>query len=231
MTKLCVFFLLFVSSYACLAKDVQESVEKDGVFSGRISSINKKSSLVRIKVSFSNVKYLNKRDKVEFWDQKNKSKRCKAYVAGRSPEYLLVKVPNFEYCFTNLFLIVGAYLKFQSEDLKNNILMGRSLVNILLKKRIALNGKIKKNQISLDSYVEKVDAVSLRYHLLQQKLNNEWKKELANLEEDRLAVYHNFKGLQIRLGDVDHKLEKYKVEDENLKIDRWSLDSRLYYKK
>ena len=162
MTKLGFILLLIVTCYTSLARDVQEAVEKDGVFSGRISSLNEKSSLMRIKVGFSNVKYLNKRDKVEFWDQKNKSKRCKAYVAGRSPEYLLVKIPNFEYCFSNLFLNVGAYLKFQSDDLKNNILMGRSLVDILLKKRVALHGKMKKNKVHLDSYVEKVDALNLR---------------------------------------------------------------------
>ena len=231
MAKVLFAFLFLNIALNSQARDIQKAVEKDGIFSGRISSLNQKSSLMRIKVGFSNVKYLNKRDKVEFWDQKNASKRCKAYVAGRSPEYLLLKVPNFEYCFANLFIKVGAYLKFHSEDLVNNISMGRSLVDILLKKRLALHGKVSKNKTFLDSYVEKIDAVNLRFHLLKKKLDNEWKKELANLEEDRLAVYHNFKGLEMRLGEVNHKLEKYKVEDENLKIDRWSLDPRLYYKK
>ena len=31
--------------------------------------------------------------------------------------------------------------------------------------------------------------------------------------------------------DVEFKMERYKVEDENLKLDRWSLDTRLFYRK
>ena len=33
------------------------------------------------------------------------------------------------------------------------------------------------------------------------------------------------------LEDVEFKMERYKVEDENQKMDRWSLDSRLFYNK
>ena len=42
MRKIGIFILFLISSNACFARDVQEAVEKDGIFSGRIASMNEK---------------------------------------------------------------------------------------------------------------------------------------------------------------------------------------------
>ena len=36
---------------------------------------------------------------------------------------------------------------------------------------------------------------------------------------------------ETKQAEIDSKIEAYKVTDKNLKEDRWSLDSKLYYKK
>ena len=59
----------------------------------------------------------------------------------------------------------------------------------------------------------------------------EWKKELELLEEDKIASQREYNGLKIRLDEIDYKMEKYRVHDENLVQDRWALDPRLHYKK
>ena len=41
----------------------------------------------------------------------------------------------------------------------------------------------------------------------------------------------SYKHSQARLSELEHKLQKYRIEDENLKEDRWSLDPKLYFKK
>ena len=56
-------------------------------------------------------------------------------------------------------------------------------------------------------------------------------KELNSLEEDRVQSVRLAKDLEQRRDEIDKKLELYKVQDENMTLDRWSLDSRLYYKK
>ena len=126
---------------------------------------------------------------------------------------------------------LGRYLQFYSQDLANNITMGRELVDILMKKRVAIQGKISRNQKELDSYTEKVNAINERYKVLREKLESEWREELGLNEEDRLVSLRNYKDLQMRLDELDLKLQKYKIEDENLVTDRWSLDPRLFYKK
>jgi hypothetical protein len=205
--------------------------KKMGLFSGRISKVNGGASLLRIKVGFSNMKYLNKKDKVEFWDEHDPRRICRGFVAGKSNDYLLLKIPDFNFCEKFLFLSPAVYLKFFSEDLANNVKMGRELISILLKKRLALGGKLGREQKELDSYIEKSNAVNDRYFLLREKLEKEWRQQLAAAEEDKATTLRNFKALQIRVDEVDFKLERYKIEDENLHLDRWALDPRLHFRK
>jgi len=203
----------------------------NGIFSGRISRVNDKASLIRLKVDFANMKYLNKKDKVEFWDERGSDIRCKAYVIGKSNEYLLMKVPEFEYCKNYIFITEGAYLQLFSQDLVNNLIMGRELIDVLLKKKTALSGMMTRNKKELDSHIEKVNAINLRYKVLRDKLEAEWREELAAIEEDRLISFRNYKEVEGQLLEIDDKLEKYRIEDKNLKQDRWALDPRLYFSK
>ncbi|MDD0852448.1 hypothetical protein HBN50_05030 [Halobacteriovorax sp. GB3] len=221
--KFLTFFLLF--------SDISFADATEGYFSGRISSFQVEAGLLKIKADFPNIKYVNKKDVVEFWNQQANLRRCRSYVAGRTSDYILLKIPNPYECSKSVSLDRGVYLNFFSQDLVNNLKMGKEVVEILLKKRLALKSKLSHVQRDLDSHIEKVNAVNSRYEVLRQKLLLEWKKEIQSLEEDRVNSMRNYKGIEIRLDEVSHKLEKYRVEDENLKADRWSLDPRLYYKK
>jgi len=152
-------------------------------------------------------------------------------VVGKSNDYLLLKVPEFPYCKRFIFISNGAYIQLYSQDLVNNLTMGKELVDILLKKKIALSSRLLTNKKNLDGHIEKVNAVNLRYKVLRDKLEAEWREELAALEEDRLTSFRNYKDLEGQLLEIDDKLEKYRIEDRNLKEDRWALDPRLYYSK
>tara|TARA_Y100000780_G_scaffold132772_1_gene119436 strand:- start:150976 stop:151650 length:675 start_codon:yes stop_codon:yes gene_type:complete len=201
------------------------------VFSGRVSKINKKAKLLRLKIDFANAKYLKDQDRLEFWNESYPEKRCLAYVEARSSEYLLLKVPQYISCVNDVYLTVGSLLMLSSSDLKKSLMVGEELVDILLKKRMALQAKMLRHQRALDQHVEKMDAVNKRYEVLRQKLEIEWQKELALLEEDKTEVYMSYKHSQARLYELEHKLQKYRIEDENLTEDRWSLDPKLYFKK
>ena len=205
--------------------------KSNGIFSARISRVNDKASLLRLKVDFANMKYLNKKDKVEFWDERGSDVKCKAYIVGKSNDYLLMKVPEYEYCKKFIFITEGAYIQLFSQDLVNNLAMGKELVDILLKKKMALSSKMLRNKKSLDSHIESVNAVNLKYKVLRDKLEAEWREELASLEEDRLISFRNYKDVEGQLLEIDDKLEKYRIEDKNLKLDRWALDPRLYFNK
>ena len=206
-------------------------LSEDGFFSGRVSRINYQISAVRIKVDFENIKYLNPKDKVQFWDERNKNQKCTGYIIGRSANYVLVKSPQLSYCEKFLYFTTGAYFKFYSEDLLNNIKMGKDVVGILIKKRMGVQGQIDDKIKEITAHVERGNAINARYQVLKDKLDDEWRKELQALELDKLAANHSLQDLNRRRDEIDQKMELYKVKDENLTLDRWSLDSRLYFKK
>lgn len=223
------FICLFIVHQSLWASVDTES--EAGFFSGRISKINRAISTVRIKVDFDNVKYINPKDKIEFWDEKNSSLKCKSYVIGRTADYILLKVNDIKFCERQVYFATGAYFKFFSEDLVNNIKMGKEVVTILLKKRMAVDGQMEMKNRDLQSHIERVNTINARYQTLRKKLEQEWQSELHALDEDRTFALKAYKNLERRRDEIDQKLEQYKLRDDNLTLDRWSLDSNLYFKK
>lgn len=227
------FFLIFLlavilpNSYGAQYPQGDEST----VFSGYVSRINKKASLIRIKINFENAKYLNKNNRVEFWSELYPERKCKSYLKGRSSNYLLVRVTNYNECAKKVSFAVGSYLRMGSPDLENNLEIGRELVKVLHRKRTALSARKSRYEQDLTVYIEKIDAVNKRYEVLRQKLELEWKKELADLEEDKLQSFEELRRTNSQLNDVEYKMQQYRIRDQNLIEDRWSLDPELFTKR
>lgn len=227
LIKALCFSFVFLSSLAYARVDLTQ----EGVFSGRIVRVNEEAGLLRVAVDFENAKYLSRRDQVEFWHESDSTRRCRAILAGKSPGQFLFRIPDFEFCRRGVALNWGSYMVFESEDLANNMKMGRELIQILLTKRLALKGRLGDRERELQNHIERVNAVNKRYEALRAKLEGEWRSELASLEEDRIASIRDYEDLRIRLDELSFKLERYRQKDENLTEDRWSLDPVMYYKK
>jgi hypothetical protein len=230
MLKVLILFSFMISSSAW-SQFLAPSEDPTGLFSGRVARKNNEAGLIRFKVDFNNQKYLNKNDQVEFWDMRNPSLRCRAIIMGKSNDYVLVKVPDFNFCDKYVSLALGNYIQFYSQDLVNNLKMGREVFGVMTKKRLALTGQAKRGEQDLHAHVEKVNATNERYRLLREKLEAEWRDELSKLEEDKLRIVQRLKSTESRLDELDFKMEQYKITDENLTLDRWSLDPKLYYRK
>ena len=50
-----------------------KELSEEGFFSGRLSRINQEIRTARVKVDFDNIKYINAKDKLEFWDENQTS--------------------------------------------------------------------------------------------------------------------------------------------------------------
>ena len=149
-------------------------------------------------------------------------------VLGKSNDYILVKTPEFEFCQRSLLLIPGGFLHFFSEDLANNVKMGQEVIKILLKKRLALKGRLENKQRDLTMHASKIETTINRYQLLQEKLDVERQREISGLEEDRMMDLKSQKDLEIRLMEVEKKLEQYRIENFEHNRYRWALDTQLY---
>lgn len=231
MSKLLILFILVHSGLGWSQSVEAPKDELGSHFTGRISLLNRTAKLMRIRTNFDNIKFLTPRDRVEFWNDTYPEQRCLSLVEARTNDYLLLRVPDYETCVRKVHFTTGVYLHFDSEDLAQNVKIARELVEILLKKRLAMQAKKVRLQKELTGHVEKVDAVNKRYEILRQKLEIEWQKELSLLEEDKARSFTEFKNAEARMNEIDTKLEAYRVEDHNLKEDRWSLDPALYFQK
>ena len=205
--------------------------EATNAFSGRISRLNRPAKLARIRTDFANIKFLNRKDRIEVWNETYPDSRCVALVEGRTNDYLLIRIPEYETCIKKVHFTTGTYLHLESPDLEQTTKIAKELVEILLKKRLAMNAKKERHQKELDGYVEKVDGINKRYEILRQKLEIEWQKDLSAFEEDKSRSFAEFKNAEARVNEIDTKIETYRVEDHNLKLDRWSLDPALYIRK
>ena len=112
-----------------------------------------------------------------------------------------------------------------------NLKIGRELIKTINRRRTALSSKLEQEQAKLSIHLEKIDSVNNRYKILRDKLEAEWRDEIKDLEEDQTTTLKRYKELQIRLNEIDLKRQQYRIDDENLHLDRWALDSHLYYKK
>ena len=228
---LIIFMFLFATSFSWSQSNEKKQDEDATVFSGRISRLNGSAKLARIRTDFANIKFLNRKDRVEFWNETYPERRCMALIEGRTNDYFLIRIPQYDTCIRKVHFTSGTYLHFESPDLENSIKIAKELIEILLKKRLAMNAKKTRHHRELDGYVEKVDVVNKRYEILRQKLEIEWQKELASVEEDKAVSFTEFKNSEARVNEIDTKIETYRVEDHNLKLDRWSLDPALYIRK
>jgi hypothetical protein len=200
-------------------------------FPGHVSRLNDTGGLMRVRSDFKNAKFLNRGDSVEFWGEVNPQARCVARVEARSTLYLLLRVPEYDACVRRVHLTVGAYLHFWSRDLENNLVTARELVEILMKKRMALLAKKRHHERDLEGHGEKVAATNARYELLKRKLEAEHQKSLGDLEDEKAQKFVVFKQFEARLNEVESKLESYRVHDQNYTLDRWALDPALHIKK
>ena len=164
---------------------VTTSITEEATFPGQVSRLNETAQLMRVRVQFKNAKFLNKNDRVEFWNETYPNQRCVAKVLARSNTHLLFQVPEYKTCIIKVQLTTGSTLHFWSQDLENNLKTAHELVNILQKKRMAMIARKRHSQRELDGHVEKVEAINRRFEVLKQKLEVEWQKELADLEEDK----------------------------------------------
>lgn len=232
MAKLFFFLLIFVVVNAFAAHPaISPEDENSRFFSGRVSRTNIVAKLIRVRTDFANIKFLNRGDRIEFWNENYVSSRCRGFIEGRTNDYLLIKLPNLDACIRNVHFTTGSYLHFESPDLNKSVGLAKDVIAILQKKRLAMQAKKNRSQRDLDGHVDRVDTVNKRYEILRQKLEIEWQKELAALEEDKARTYAEFKNSEARMNEIDTKLEAYRIEDHNLKLDRWSLDPALYIRK
>ena len=112
MRTLCSLFLSLLISFNLLASSIEliggsKNFEHKGFLVGRISRINEKANLIRIRIESQNSKYISKGDFLEIWgDSDSGKKRCKTELLGKTVRHFLLKAPHLAVCLDKLQLSV-----------------------------------------------------------------------------------------------------------------------------
>ncbi len=220
-----VFITLLLSTNLALSEDFNKST-----FTGYVSRLNENAKLIRVRVNFKNLKFINKGNQIDLYSDALPNKRCYTKLLAKTNRYLLLKIPNYLHCVKNIPFTVGSFLHFSSHDLKKNIEVAEELIKLLIRKKKGIKYLLINDQKKLSSYIEKVEVINKRYKLLEDKLLLEWQDAISRIENDKYQNVAKFKTLENRMHDIDFKLEKYRIYDQNIAKDRWALDSNIYYK-
>ena len=202
------------------------SSEDISMFAGRVVRIHQGAKTIRIRTTDDRVKYLNSNDRVQIWNKDYPDRKCTTRVINKTTAYLLLKVPDLKRCMRKNFFTTGVVLQIDGIDLKRNLKIGKELRSVLKKKQLASMAKKVRAEKQLARVSELKLSLQERYDILREKLEQEYQKELALIEEDRVNSVELLTNSNKELNDISFKLMRYSIDDE--KKSRWSLDQNIF---
>jgi hypothetical protein len=178
---------------------------------------------MRLRLEFSNSKFLKRDDDLEFWNEGRPDVRCQAVIRGRSNEYVLTEVREWGNCIRKVGITTGSFLFFESKELVKTLGSAKEMMSILLKKRAILEGYRDRNKTANYENNLRTDNINAIYQERMERLKSEWQEALHGVTElknnndrDMLSITNQVKAL-------DFEIDRYRVEDENVVKDYWSL--------
>lgn len=223
-------FFTFIFNIQLEASKISD-LDRSGVFSGRISQIEREQQRLRVRLDFANAKFIQLNDEMQMWHQGQTKNKCKVKVVGKENHYVQLRVPQYNRCVNQVGFTVGSYILFSSRDLEFNMLRAREMIELLLKKRAVLAAELKEKKGKLEEVDGQINGINSEYDQRIQEIEKEREQVLGNMTEKRVLLFEDLRDDELTIGDIDYKLERFRVQSENMSIDRWSLDPELHFKK
>jgi hypothetical protein len=194
-------------------------------FQGRVSLYNPKAQVLRLRFEFYNAKFLKNQDLLSFWGLGQDTQKCQGVILGKSGEYYLMQIREYNICRQKLALNAGVLLNFSSRDYEETLLKAKEVTATLLQKREILESIKSQNDDIVNDQNGEIEKVNIKYKSIIEGIKKEWNNELKAVVENRGSDVGKSASLQSQLDDLDMELEKYRVESPQFKKDRWSLSS------
>jgi|GEM_PF-6544168 len=194
----------------------------------------KDEAILLLKVIFPNQKFLNVGNKIFLHHPLNEEhKACEGIIEERAPQELLLVVSKWKECLYLTSIRTDYLIPITSPDFAKNQEVVSTLYSKLENKARALEGLIERQTQELHRLIEEADAINLQYAQKKAELDNDWKRQLTELEEKRLRLFKEKIGLEKDKQEVHLNLEKYRAEDPKYSKQQWSLEksSNFSYKK
>ena len=199
------------------------SVFGETLFTGRVSKLIPEQGLMRLRLEFANSKFLKREDDLEFWNEGRPDVRCQAFIRGRSNEYVLAEVREWGECIRKVGVTTGSFLFFDSKEFQKTLNSAQEMMKILLKKRAVLSGFRDRNNTANYENNLRMDNINAIYQERMERLKSEWQEALKGVTELKNNNDRDMLSIDNQIKALDFEIERYRVEDENVIKDHWSL--------
>lgn len=200
-------------------------------FSGRVTDRDATTSVVKISSENKNTKFFRAGDLVEFKIQSTKDGDwCQGFVRSLEPDYFVMYTKDLGPCFPKEeYFRRGTALIMRSEKLGQRVREASVYRASLINKKKDFMGQL--NGINNDVWNFEESKVQMAAEYDRRIVEMEKEKlraldELLNKKNDQIKLQRE---LAYRLDTIDKELDFYRIEKQELIIDRWHLDKDLGY--
>jgi hypothetical protein len=198
-------------------------------FSGRVTDRDATASIIKISSENRNVKYFRAGDLIKFKIQNSKmSEYCEGFVRSMEENYFVMYVKDLFPCFPKEeYFRRGSAIIMHSEKLAIRVHEASVYRASLINKKKDFMGQLNSINSSVWNFEESKIQIAAEYDkkvLEIEALKLRVLDELLTKRNDQIKLQ---KELAFRLDSIDRELKFYRLEKEELLIDRWHQDQDL----
>ncbi len=199
------------------------------MFSGRVTDRDATASIVKVSSESKNVRFFRAGDLVLFKMQSQKDNDyCEGYVRSIEDHYFVMFTKDLGPCFPdNDYFRRGTALIMKSTKLSERIREASVYRASLLQKKKDFMLQLNGINNGLWNFEERKIQLAAEYDQRLQELEKEKLKALENLLSRKNDEIKLQRELTYRLDTIDKELDFYRLDKNELLIDRWHLDKDL----
>lgn len=199
------------------------------LFSGRVTDKDDDQGILKIHSETINVKFFRAGDEIKFRLASDEyGDYCSCFVRTVEKNYFVVYVKSYNPCFgKDRYFRRGTVLNFKAERLAERVQEASEFRVILLKRRRDFFQQLNDINHFIWSYDQQKVKVAADYDRKILELQNQKRVALNNLQLRKKNGIRLQKELIFRLDELDEDLRFYRIDREELMVDRWHLDEDL----
>jgi hypothetical protein len=200
-------------------------------FSGRVTDRDATAAIVKVSSESKNVRFFRAGDLVQFKVQSQKdSDYCDGYVRSIEENYFVMFTKDLEPCFPQEdYFRRGTALIMRSTKLGQRIREASVYRASLIQKKKDFMQQLNGINNGLWNFEERKVQLAAEYDQRLAELEKEKLKALENLLSRKNDEIKLQRELVYRLDTIDQELDFYRIDKNELMIDRWHLDKDLGY--
>ena len=200
-------------------------------FSGRVTDRDSTASVVKISSESKNVKFFRAGDLVEFKLQTNKEGEfCQGFVRSIEPDYFVMFTKDLIPCFPkDEYFRRGTVLIMHSEKLSQRVREASVYRASLMNKKKDFMEQLNSINNGIWNFEERKVQMAADFDRRIIELEKEKLRaldELLTKKNDEIKLQRE---LAFRLDNIDNELIFYRIDKNELLVDRWHLDHDLGY--